>query len=387
MPLAWMMRISSQDFILKIESLTVFRFVAAVIVVIFHFGQEATGFSGLLIAGPQMVTFFFVLSGFVMAVAYFKTDKIKIRTYWWARVARIMPIYLLALLLMLVINHIKGSEHNLTALMLHLTLLQAWFSPHPLSINSPGWSLSVEAFFYLMFPLILLILKKYKISVSKMVMAALILWMITQVILSSALSTDFYRGYPSLSHDFIFYFPLVHLCSFLWGIVGGIWFLQKKTVLTNPSKTLALTLLSVWLIIFILNDQMHIEDLLPFTLAFESSFLSPFFLFFILSLAMCRSKFISLLTWKPFLLLGEASYSLYILQVPIHSLYRYGFESHLTLTPLLNFCLYLILLISLSIVSFLFFEKPVNKFLRFSLPKYLIRYMPKRLPSAIARSK
>jgi peptidoglycan/LPS O-acetylase OafA/YrhL len=43
----------------RIESLTFFRFIAALVVIIFHFGKEATGFSGALVAGPQMVTFFF----------------------------------------------------------------------------------------------------------------------------------------------------------------------------------------------------------------------------------------------------------------------------------------------------------------------------------------
>ena len=48
---------------MRIESLTFFRYVAALIVVIFHYGS-ATGFSGTLVAGQQMVSFFFVLSGF-----------------------------------------------------------------------------------------------------------------------------------------------------------------------------------------------------------------------------------------------------------------------------------------------------------------------------------
>ncbi|MBT3880231.1 MAG: hypothetical protein HON76_21990 [Candidatus Scalindua sp.] len=62
---------------MRVEILTFFRFIAAVIVVIFHFGRDATGFSGVLIAGPQMVTFFLVLSGFVMTLSYLNKKDFK----------------------------------------------------------------------------------------------------------------------------------------------------------------------------------------------------------------------------------------------------------------------------------------------------------------------
>ena len=57
---------------MRIEELTFLRFVAAAIVVIFHYGQEATGFSGALTSGPEMVTFFFVLSGFFLIFKKFR---------------------------------------------------------------------------------------------------------------------------------------------------------------------------------------------------------------------------------------------------------------------------------------------------------------------------
>jgi len=59
---------------MRIEELTFFRFLAAAIVVASHFNQDATGLTGALVAGPEMVTFFFVLSGFVMGIAYLKKD-------------------------------------------------------------------------------------------------------------------------------------------------------------------------------------------------------------------------------------------------------------------------------------------------------------------------
>ena len=147
---------------MRIEELTFFRFLAAAIVVIFHFGGEITGLSGVLTSGPEMVTFLFVLSGFVMGIAYLNKD-ISTSRYLWARVSRILPVYLLALVMVVSSYAISNNEINLVSLALNLTLLQSWVSPHPLSLNHPGWSLSVEAFFYFSFPFILYLIKKYSL--------------------------------------------------------------------------------------------------------------------------------------------------------------------------------------------------------------------------------
>lgn len=57
---------------MRVESLTFFRFIAAFIVVIFHFGTGTWFtkiFGRFVTAGPQMVSFFFVLSGFIMLLS------------------------------------------------------------------------------------------------------------------------------------------------------------------------------------------------------------------------------------------------------------------------------------------------------------------------------
>jgi len=57
----------------RIQALTFIRFFAAFVVVVFHYGREsrlAQLSFPLMECGPEMVTFFFVLSGFVLMVAY-----------------------------------------------------------------------------------------------------------------------------------------------------------------------------------------------------------------------------------------------------------------------------------------------------------------------------
>ena len=91
---------------MKINQLTFFRFVAAVIVVIFHFGRKTwigINFPALT-TGPFMVVFFFVLSGFIMTVAYGQQENIDKGKYWVARFARIAPVYYLAIVIILIDN-------------------------------------------------------------------------------------------------------------------------------------------------------------------------------------------------------------------------------------------------------------------------------------------
>jgi len=348
----------------RIESLTFFRFVAALIVVFYHFGKEVTGFTGALVAGPQMVTFFFVLSGFVMALSYLQKEPIEAKSYWWARVARIMPVYLLAVGLMVVASFKTGEYISPTALGLNVLLLQAWISPYPLSINSPGWSLSVEAFFYFLFPFLLAGIRRFRLTGWVVFLLALMLWLATQVLLSLALSGPFYQGYRTFSHDLIYYFPPSHLCSFLLGIAGGLWILEGKGRRVSSGLSLIVVILLFVGIVSTLNHQKAITDFIGYQLAFGSSFLAPLFLFFILAVAICPSRLMDVFNARPLVLLGEASYSMYILQIPAHYLFNFLLRDRLALTPLHEFIVFTGLLIVGCILCFLWYERPMNRWLR-----------------------
>lgn len=314
-----------------------------------------------------MVTFFFVLSGFVMGIAY-HGKVINNRSYWWARVARIMPVYLLAMALMLLSIYTQGESINILSLALNLSLLQSWFSPHPLTINIPGWSLSVEAFFYLTFPFLLRGIKNHNLSVSQMFAISISIWLLTQIITTIALTKGFYSGFPSLSHDLIFYFPLTHFCSFLLGVSGALWFIRTNISISNESASLLLFGSALLLIITILNNEVEISNSTGLSIAFSSSFYAPIFLIFIVTVGLCRSKSIKMLSSRPLVLLGEASFSLYILQVPAHQIYTKYISNMYALPPLQNFTLFFVLLTVASILSYLSFEKPAMKLIRYTLP-------------------
>lgn len=353
----------------RVEALTFFRFVAAIIVVIFHYGKKATGFGGVLASGPQMVTFFFVLSGFVMVLSYYPKNNGSVASYWWARLSRIMPVYFLAIALMVMYIYFDHEKIDIISLILNLLFLQSWFPPYPLSINSVGWSLSVEMFFYITFPMILMLIKKNNFSAMHILSAAVVLWAATQTILAYLLFNGFYKEPPSPSHDLIYYFPLSHLCSFLLGMSGGVWFVTHDFRVRSHYQSLAIVGMATLLVVSALNNQSQIAGYLGFWPAFGSSFFAPLFLIFIVSISICQTKVIEALSVKPLVLLGEASYSLYILQEPVYRIYNDLFVG-VAMTSQFSFYAYLVFLTAISILSFLFFEKPANKFLRYSLRKF-----------------
>src|SRR4051812_44149081 len=114
--------------------------------------------------GSTGVTCFFVLSGFILVYTY-GGEHLRLGHFWQARFARIYPAYLLVLLLTAPffftdpanMPFYEWSKHHLAAAsILAVAMLQAWVPRAALTWNPVCWSLSVEAFFYLLFPFILL---------------------------------------------------------------------------------------------------------------------------------------------------------------------------------------------------------------------------------------
>ncbi len=354
---------------MQLDQITFTRFIAALSVVFFHYGQSVFPanipflFENIT-AGPIAVGYFYVLSGFIMAIAYYQPDKnkqhaINKKKYWIARFARIYPVYLVALLLIAVAK-LSVIAVNPAQLPLHLLLLQSWIPSYPITLNTPGWSLSVEAFFYLCLPFLLIWV--YKFGIRSLVIFCIVIWLITQVVLLTSLNSSFYAP-KTLLHDFIYYNPLMHLNSFIAGLVVGILF--KKSAPSSAKRDLSLWIIFSFTIIFLLIwGRPHIENLLNYKIALTNGLLAPAFLFFIIILARDRGLFSRLLSHPWLILLGEASYSLYILQKPIHGLYDKIIVPRLVLSDTQHFYIFLLLLILLSITSYHYLETPMRKFIR-----------------------
>ncbi len=140
-----------------INTLTSLRFFAALGVVLVHIRATMPGvYDGFLFdrmgAG---VDFFFVLSGYVLAITY--RNGLVLKTFVVRRFARIYPLYLLTTLVWMAlwlhgwrISRATELESGLA----HALLVQAFIPgfAYVLGFNAVAWSVSCEAFFYALFP-------------------------------------------------------------------------------------------------------------------------------------------------------------------------------------------------------------------------------------------
>lgn len=347
---------------MQINQITFTRFIAALTVVFFHYGSHAfpatlSWINDSVMAGPIAVNYFYVLSGFIMAIAYYQiqpTSPLNKKRYWIARFARIYPVYLVALLLMVIASSHELSEKPL-ALPLHLGMLQAWIPGYPMTLNNPGWSLSVEAFFYLCFPFLLALV--YRSGLKYLVTLCIVLWVGSQYILLSGINSPEYTG-KGLLHDFVYYHPLMHINAFIAGLLCGVMFKRNADSLRSPHP--AWLLGSLLLIILLLEGRPFFETILGIKLAYTNGLIAPAFLLFIWLLAATKGRIQTWLSHPFLILLGEASFSLYILQKPVFGLYNRILEPRLGLNHIADFYGALILLIVISIVSYKLFETPAR---------------------------
>lgn len=151
-----------------IKTLTSLRLFPAFAVVLYHAGEYFSCWKGV-VSSPFVfeyaVTFFFVLSGFILTLNYLKLSDLRgTCKFYLARFARVWPAHAssLALLLFLIpeIFSIKGSAFPMFCS--NLFLCQSWIPSWKtyFSYNAPSWTNSTEFFFYICFPFLLWALKK-----------------------------------------------------------------------------------------------------------------------------------------------------------------------------------------------------------------------------------
>ncbi|GGV30839.1 acyltransferase [Streptomyces longisporoflavus] len=145
----------------RVDSLTGMRFLAALAVFVHHFtGLSAHGgvaHAPLLFPystlGANGVGFFFVLSGFLLTWGY--RPGTLARLFYWRRAGRILPAHLVATIPVIWVFYLWGGvPTDDFSFVASLFLVQTWFPGvvPTLPGNGVAWTLSVEAFFYLLFP-------------------------------------------------------------------------------------------------------------------------------------------------------------------------------------------------------------------------------------------
>jgi peptidoglycan/LPS O-acetylase OafA/YrhL len=372
--------------------LTGMRFFLALWVVVFH-QPFLHGYSwmsafpmplpSLFNTGYLAVGVFFTLSGFVLSYNY-PLDKPwslgYVKSYAVARFSRIYPAYSLGLVLSApwvaaALARDFTPIRTCAALIragLAWTLLQAWFPPAAEAWNAPGWSLSVEAFFYCCFPFLGVAL--WRISRPRSLLTAgLVIWAASIVtpLLAVSLPLIDAHGVPGIMWtrtsaglwvNFIKFTPLLQIPQFCMGVVmGRVYYLLR-------SRNSALLGRGYWFYLpgILLEVLAIVAGQSKFYPFLHNGLLLPLHSLVILGFALEGGIIARFLSLRPLVFLGNASYSMYIFHAVIAE-WMSDIAKRLFSTKLEGLgvtALYVMVVIAFSSIVFKSFEEPVHRSLK-----------------------
>jgi peptidoglycan/LPS O-acetylase OafA/YrhL len=350
----------------RLDQLTFTRFWALLLVIFYHGGGgiyiqwiNFFPFSVILYSAPSAVSYLYVLSGFVMAIVYYRPkEKFDLLKYWTTRFVRIYPLYILSFLLVCYYYLDFMAKIKPFKILVNIFVLQAWWPAYAQSFNYASWSMTVEFFFYAVFPFFTM--WAYRKSIKQLIWVSLVLYFTTQII-----HYVLWVGYFPAWELFIVYNPVFHLNSFIIGVVGGIWYLregQKKPL--NQRLNFILILLSLALIGgYLIAGDVYAR--LPHNLEPMAGLLSPIFVLFIITLALDKTLLSRLFSHPWLVTLGETSFALYILHVPVIWIYeRALYSSNLSNPDYILSITYLPLMISVGLVAYFFIDPPIRNWMK-----------------------
>lgn len=345
----------------KLDQLTTTRFFAALSVVLYHGGRELGILSlfPMLTSGPSAVNYFFVLSGFVITLAYYRPEaKFDVRNYLLARFSRIYPVYILSFVLTCIYYLDLMSRIKAGKIWANIFLYQAWFPKYASSFNIVAWSLSVEVFFYVLFPLLAIFVKR--LSVKQVVWISLWFWVISQVVHSILFSTLMPEQSILLN-----FFPPFHLNSFLLGLAGGVWYLKNSARHPiTPLMNRIILMGSVGIVLLAITLREY-GSFFPGKLSMDAGLLAPLFLIIVLALALDTTNLSKRLSHPWLVSLGDSSYALFILHIPFLWLFtRFLDMTGISIPFGLAFSIHVTVSITLSILVFKYLERPARDWLR-----------------------
>lgn len=352
----------------RLNALTGLRSFAAVNIILFHFSNPL--WFGILApvvnAGYASVSFFILLSGFVLAYNYSsraRNGELDRNRFWKARLTRLYPIYFLSLILGL---RMLGPEYHahshfmfFTGLVLTPLLLQGWIPEIATFLNTPAWTMSAEAFYYLIFPWVAKWKRPARVWYYFAQMTCVWLLGMLPGTLYFIFNPDGIAHVDRFSYgpwlQVLKFTPIPHLASFVFGVL-----LAELDELVIRASRLRLFLgLAGFAGIFVL---LELGPRIPYAIIHDG-LLMPLFGCVILGLA-GHNWLSNIFSWRLFVFVGQASYCMYLLHFNFWQLIHHsGILVWLGLSRFDPWISYLILII-LALLALHLIEKPAQRKLR-----------------------
>jgi peptidoglycan/LPS O-acetylase OafA/YrhL len=306
-----------------------------------------------------MVDLFFILSGFIISYVYVADRKShlprsEVKAFLQTRFARIYPLHVFSLLYLTtftlgsaLVLWIAGRPHDqlgrraFVDWIVQLVLLNAW-APHHFEWNIPSWSISAEVFAYLLFPILVASHVRNRRAAEATLLAALVAFY--ALIGATTGNLDVVVGLA----------PLRCLAGFA---LGMLLYFNRSLVSNTSDRCLTIlqivaTFASLMILASYLSDPLVI----------------PAFGLLIFTTWTDRGSVARLLSMRLPRWLGEISYSVYLLHVPLAATTWFIWirvEKHLGLSPPLTRSIWLVLIfavvLSMSTLSYKHVELPARR--------------------------
>ena len=227
----------------KLDALTGLRALAALAVFVQHFVRVMDIKVNVGPMGGMAVSFFFVLSGFILVYVY--KDKLTRSTtpkFYFTRFARIWPLHIACLLLIawLTPRFLPSSDWPWLRTLSHWSLLQSWYPTQNWvhCYNGVAWTISVEAFFYLMFPFLLLgTVRQFCIKYACLLPLTFcgMIWMAATIAPVSSIKSIANASLNPL--EIVQLFPPFRLLEFMTGMAAGMIFRSRVSAALTAVKS------------------------------------------------------------------------------------------------------------------------------------------------------
>ena len=305
------------------------------------------------------VSFFFMLSGFILCLNYkakLVNNTIGFKEFWVARVARVYPLHLFTLLIAIPVSlngFFAAKAVWFGKLLLNVFLLQSFVPDNEVyfAFNGAAWSISDEMFFYLLFPFIVMAFFKYGRSFR----SALFL-------LPVLIPIGIYFAPKEWLHHFFYINPLFRIADFLIGIL--LYHVYEKINTGNffrsKVKATVSEIAAIGLFALFVAFHNEVEQGYRYSCYYWLPIILVIYVF-----AQQTGYISTLLSGKVLVLAGEISFSFYLLHQLV---FKYiGFINAKLFIIHAEYVLVIIIFIVSLIASYLcyrFIEMPANRFVK-----------------------